>query len=338
MKILVLGGGLSPEHDVSMRSGALVASALEKRGHDVALCDIFRPVADQACASFGRCGGSDFSIPKTPASTLEMEKESKNGRLVGEGVIELCMSADVCFLTLHGGMGEDGHAQALLESYGVAFTGSGMAACHAAMNKHISKLLCREAGMNVPEGIVLGRKDNRPDVAFPAVVKPCSCGSSVGVSLIFDGTELDGAIEKAFGFDDKIIIERMIVGREFSVSVLGDAALPSVEILPHGGVYDFESKYQSGMTEEICPGRLSVGEEKEIGRLALCAHRALGLDGFSRSDFILGEDGVFYYLETNAIPGLTEVSLLPRAAKAAGIEYGELCEKICMLAKERKKK
>lgn len=338
MKILVLCGGLSPEHDVSMKSGSLIAAALAQRGHSVALCDIFRPVASQKYAAFGKGGGEIFDIPKEPTSLSSMRAEYSDGRQIGHGVLELAMRADLCFLALHGGFGEDGHVQAVLESYGIKFTGSKMAACHASMDKNISKLLCRRAGVRVPEGILVFRGEKMPDVSFPAVVKPCGCGSSVGVSFVYGKEQLESALCAAFEYDDGVIVEDMIDGREFSVSVLGDTALPSVEIIPRGESYDFVSKYQAGMTDEICPGRLTKEEEARVGALALAAHRALGMDDFSRSDFILGNDGKFYYLETNALPGMTKTSLLPLAAKTAGIEYGELCEKICALALERNKK
>ena len=161
----------------------------------------------------------------------------------------------------------------------------------------------------------------------------------ISLQDVFSKEEVFAFVERVKREEPKarFVVEKKIDGREFSVSVLGNEALPSVEILPKSGVYDFQSKYVSGMTDEICPGRLSASEESEIGRLALTAHRALGLCDYSRSDFIYG-DGKFYYLETNALPGLTLNSLLPKAARAVGIPYGELCEKICALALERKKK
>jgi len=336
MKIAVLAGGISPEHDVSIESGRLIAKALASRGHTVALCDIARPLSIQPRAVFG----GDPAIFDAGAPTLPTVKRAGDFscELIGDGVIDLCKSADVCFLALHGGAGEDGHVEALLDCFGIAYTGSPMAACHAAMDKQISKLICREAGITVPRGVIVKRGDELPPVAPPAVIKPCSCGSSVGVSFV-DGGELSAALDAAFEFEDRVMIEEKIAGREFSVSVVGGRALPSVEILPRGGKYDFESKYRAGMTDEICPGRLSKEEESEIGRLALTAHKALGLGDYSRSDFILSEERkIFYYLETNALPGMTESSLMPLAARCVGIEYGELCEMICALALERKKK
>lgn len=332
MKIAVLAGGVSPEHDVSMNSGARIAKALSSRGHDAALCDISKPVSEQPLAAFG--GGFD-DVPKTEPTVRRAG--DFHGNAVGDGVIDLCRRADLCFLALHGGAGEDGHIEALLDCFGIKYTGSSMAACRAAMDKYISKLICREAGIPVPRGAVVRRGGKMPRVIFPAVVKPCSCGSSVGVSFASDEKELAAALDGAFEFEEHVLIEEKIAGREFSVSVLGGQALPSVEILPRGGKYDFDSKYQSGMTDEICPGRLSPDEEKEIERLALTAHEALGLGDYSRSDFILSEETkTFYYLETNALPGMTENSLMPLAAREVGMEYGELCEKICALALERK--
>lgn len=334
MKILVLAGGISPEHDVSMRSGALAAEALSRLGHSVALCDISSPVSAQKCARFGCDIKCESAIPARPAPGTE----TKSGRLVGDGVIELCLDADVCFLALHGGMGEDGHAQATLDEYGITYTGSSMESCHSAMDKYISKLICREAGVTVPRGKLLKKGDNAGDVPFPAVIKPCTCGSSVGVHFAESADELKTAIEEAFCHGDRVLVEEKITGREFSVSVLNDAALPPVEIITHGGFYDFESKYQFGMTDDVCPANVTEKERNELSRLALLAHKALGMRDFSRSDFIMTGDGAIYYLETNALPGLTENSLFPRAAAAVGIGYGELCEKICAMALERTKK
>lgn len=336
MKIAVLAGGISPEYDVSIESGRLIAKALASRGHTVALCDIARPVMVQPRAVFG----GDPAIFDAGAPTLPTVKRAGDFScvLIGDGVIDLCKSADVCFLALHGGAGEDGHVEALLDCFGIAYTGSPMAACHAAMDKQISKLICREAGITVPRGVIVKRGDVLPPVAPPAVIKPCSCGSSVGVSFV-DGGDISAALDAAFEFEDRVMIEEKIAGREFSVSVLGGRALPSVEIIPHGGTYDFLSKYKSGMTDEICPGRLTPDDENKLGALALKAHESLGLSDFSRSDFIFDENkNTFFYLETNALPGMTENSLMPLAARRVGIEYGELCEKICALALERKKK
>ena len=334
MKIAVLAGGVSPEHDVSMGSGRLVSSALARRGHDVALCDVMLPVKEQKSAFFGAAHDDEISHPP------KVKRIGAVGNFAfGDGVIDLCKSADVCFLALHGGAGEDGHIQALLDSFGIVYTGSSMAACHSAMDKYISKLICRDAGLDVPRGAVVRRGDKLPNITYPAVIKPCSAGSSVGVSFADGEGKVEDALSVAFEFEDRVLIEEKIAGREFSVSVLGGRALPSVEIIPHGGAYDFLSKYKSGMTDEICPGRLSPDEEKQLGRAALTAHEALGLSDFSRSDFIFDENKrIFFYLETNALPGMTKNSLMPLAARRVGIDYGELCETICALALERKKK
>ena len=257
---------------------------------------------------------------------------------MGDNVVMIFSEQRHAAAGVHGGAGEDGHVQALLEALGVPFTGSPMKACALAMDKYVSKLLYREAGIPTPYGVKIGKNDRVTWHMFPAVIKPCAGGSSVGVSFAENEDELERALEKAFLYEDTALVEEKITGREFSVAVLGDAALPPVEIIPRGGAYDFENKYQSGMTDEICPAHLSDDEEKEIGRMALSAHAALGLRDFSRSDFILSENGKFYCLETNAIPGLTINSLLPKEAAAAGMDHAELCEKICALAAERIRK
>lgn len=337
MKIAVLAGGFSYERDVSMMSGTLVSNALMSLGHEVALCDVCRPVFSQPHAKFTKNTILEYSIPESPPDPHEMKNGSPDGNLIGSGVIELCRSADLAFVALHGGMGEDGRIQAVLESFGIAFTGSSFGACCLSMDKYVSKAICQREGIPTMPSVLYKKGERLPSVKYPAVIKPRSCGSSIGVSFVFSESELKSAVDKAFLYEDHVLIEEKAEGREFSVSVLGGKALPSVEIVPHGDMYDFKHKYQPGKTDEICPSSLSPEEEKEIGRLALSAHNALGLSDYSRSDFIYDKKrNEFIYLETNALPGLTRQSLLPLSAGAAGISYEALCDTICRLALERK--
>ena len=337
MKIAVLAGGYSYEHDVSMMSGTLVSNALMSLGHEVALCDVYRPVSSQPHAKFTKNTVFEYSIPEKPTDLQEMKKESLDGNLIGNGVLDLCRSADITFVALHGGMGEDGRIQAVLESFGIRFTGSSFGACCLSMDKHVSKAICEREGIPMMPSTLYKKGDPLPSVKYPAVIKPRSCGSSIGVSFVYSESELIAAVDNAFLYEEYVLIEEKAEGREFSVSVLGGKALPSVEIVPHGDMYDFKRKYQPGETDEICPSSLSPEEEKEIGRLALLAHNALGLSDYSRSDFIYDtKTNNFIYLETNALPGLTRQSLLPLSAGAVGISYEALCIKICELALERK--
>ena len=337
MKIAVLAGGYSYEYDVSMMSGTLAANALMSLGHEVALCDVYRPISSQPHAKFTKDTVLEYSIPEALPNLHEMKNESPDGNLIGSGVIELCRSADLTFVALHGGMGEDGRIQAVLESFGIKFTGSSFGACCLSMDKYVSKAICQGYGIPTMPAVLYKKGEPLPSVKYPSVIKPRSCGSSIGVSFVYNEDELRSASDNAFLYEEHVLIEEKAEGREFAVSILDGKALPSVEIVPHGDMYDFKRKYQPGETDEICPSSLSPREEKEIGRLALLAHNALGLSSYSRSDFIYDKKkNEFIYLETNALPGLTRQSLLPLSASVNGISYEALCEKICELALERK--
>lgn len=330
MKIAVLAGGLSPERDVSLSSGAKIANALCLNGHLVAYTDIYKTIDLNSIPSmFTDKAEYSYSIPKCPPDLERLKAESGLGeRLIGFGIIELCKYADIVFLALHGGMGEDGRMQAFLETLGIKHTGSGWSSCHAAMDKAISKYIFRNSGVPTADWI-LWQGGKCPDVKFPCVVKPTSCGSSVGVSMPESVPELCSSLDSAVSHGGKVIIEDKIIGREFSVGILNGRALPAIEIRPKSGFYDFERKYQSGETDEICPAPITENEARTLGELALKAHNALGLGSYSRLDFIKEEKtGIFYCLEANALPGMTPASLLPQEAAAVGISYGELCEMI----------
>lgn len=335
MKITVLAGGYSPERDVSLLSGALIANSLCRSGHRVALVDVFFPysgiLTDEA---FTSDGNFMHTIPTEPPDLKELRDKVPGNALIGNGVLELCRLSDVVFLALHGGMGEDGRIQAVLSSMGIPYTGSSFSACLIAMDKSLSKLIFRAHG--IPTADFFIRKRGEPPkepVTLPCVVKPCSCGSSVGVSIVNTEAELEAALNAAWRYEDKILIEDKIDGREFSVGILGGRALPAIEIRPKDGFYDYERKYQSGMTEEICPARLPADEAERLGALALKVHRVLGLGSYSRIDFIREEKtGKFICLEANTLPGMTPVSLLPQEAAAAGIGYDKLCLTIAELA------
>ena len=335
MKITVLAGGYSPERDVSLLSGSLIANSLCHSGHQVALVDVFYPyegvLNDEA---FTSDGNFYYTIPKTPPDLDELRKQVPGTALIGDGVLALCAISDVVFLALHGGMGEDGRLQAILSSMGIPYTGSDFSSCLAAMDKSVSKLLFRAAGVPTADFTVAKTGEIPRAVSYPCVVKPCSCGSSVGVSIVQNEEELRRALSLAQKYESKILIEDLIVGREFSVGILNGKALPAIEIRPKDGFYDYERKYQSGMTEEICPAELSAQDAKRLAETALKAHRALGLGSYSRIDFIREEKtGRFICLEANTLPGMTPMSLLPQEAAAAGIGYDELCLTIAMSAK-----
>ena len=329
MKIVVLAGGMSPERDVSLSSGALIATALMERGHSVALADVYKPINTAEIDKMFRSEGKyEYRVPASEPDLDNLKKDFGEGeRLIGRGIIELCEKADAVFLALHGGMGEDGRIGALLESCGIKHSGSDYASCHLAMDKALTKAIFESNGIPTPKWNLYCDEDIS-EIPTPCVVKPCGCGSSVGVTIVETPRELEKAISLAKSYGAKVMIEEKITGREFSVGILGGKALPAIEIIPKTGFYDYKNKYQAGATEEICPADLTESQAEEMGRIALRAHNALGLGMYSRLDFLMDRDGNFFCLEANALPGMTPSSLLPQEAKAAGIDYITLCEMI----------
>lgn len=329
MKIVVLAGGMSPERDVSLSSGALIATALMERGHSVALADVYKPINSTEIDKMFRSEGKyEYRVPASEPDLDKLKKDFGEGeRLIGRGIIELCEKADAVFLALHGGMGEDGRIEALLESCGIKHSGSDYASCHLAMDKALTKAIFESNGIPTPKWNLYCDEDIS-EIPTPCVVKPCGCGSSVGVTIVETPRELEKAISLAKSYGAKVMIEEKITGREFSVGILGGKALPAIEIIPKTGFYDYKNKYQAGATEEICPADLTESQAEEMGRIALRAHNALGLGMYSRLDFLMDRDGNFFCLEANALPGMTPSSLLPQEAKAAGIDYITLCEMI----------
>lgn len=304
MKVAVLKGGRSLERVVSLRSGARVEDALGRLGHEVVALDV----------------GGDLVR-----------------RLTAE-------RPDVAFVAMHGVGGEDGTAQELLEILGIPFTGPGAAACARCMDKALAKHAIREAGLPTADWFAftqtafrelgaadaLGRLEE--SLGFPLVVKPSRGGSALGVKFAGAGSEVPQALVAAFSYDDRVLLERFVRGRELAVSVLGDEALPVVEAIPEGGdSYDFEARYEIGRTRFACPADLDEGQRGAVTEAALATYRALGCSGFARVDLILDEGGP-QVLEANAIPGLTDTSLLPQAAEAAGMSFEQLVERILELA------
>jgi D-alanine-D-alanine ligase len=307
MKVAVLKGGRSLEHGVSLRSGARVEDALESLGHEVLGLDV----------------GSDL------VSRLREERP------------------DVAFIALHGPGGEDGTVQELLEILGIPYTGPGVAACALCMDKVASKHVMRESGLPTPDWVAfnatafreLGAADTLEEIeerlGFPLVVKPAGQGSSLGVKFASERDEVPGAMVAAFSYDDRILLERYARGRELAVGVLGDDPLPVVEAIPRDSDrFDFEARYEIGRTDYVCPAEVGGDETKEIQAVAIRTYEALGCDGFARVDLILADDGP-QVLEVNAIPGLTDTSLFPMAAEAAGLGFEQLVDRILALGVER---
>jgi D-alanine-D-alanine ligase len=337
MKIVVLAGGLSPERDVSLSSASLIANALIENGHDVRLVDLFLGETGASGQAVYCNRGSNFrysyKIPEAAPdlAALRAAHPEIHGP-IGPGVMEACRAGDAVFVALHGDIGENGQLQALLDVHGVRYSGSGYIGCLLAMDKDIAKKLVVAAGLATAAwstyDLSRGEQPSAVDQSFPCVVKPLSCGSSVGISIVADAAGLEKAVNEAAVYETHLLVEKKIEGREFSCGVLDGQALPVIEILPSAGFYDYKNKYQAGCAREICPAELGPEPTRLIQEAALKAHRALRLGFYSRSDFILAADGVPYYLESNTLPGMTPTSLLPQEAAAAGITYRDLVEKI----------
>ena len=344
MKIVVLAGGLSPERDVSLSSGSLIANALLDRGHEVLLLDLYYGAVEEEQSEFRR--GADapryhYAVPEAEPD-LDALIAANGGRAtpIGPRVLELAAKADVAFLALHGGMGENGQLQAVLDAHGIRYTGSDYLGCAIAMDKDLSKVLMRSAGVPTPDWKTYPVGTATPeaigaDVGLPCAIKPVGCGSSVGVSLVYDYDALRSALTLAEKYRQSVMAEVLVKGREFSVGVLGGKALPVIEIVPKQGFYDYKNKYQAGCTQEICPAPLTGEETARVQALAERAHAALRLGSYSRIDFLMDEQGDFWCLEANNLPGMTPVSLLPQEAAAAGTDYPTLCEKLAVMALER---
>lgn len=354
LRIVVLSGGLSPERDVSLSSGALIANALLENGHEVLLLDLYlgRGLNDSAPQWEKRAEGQSFSyvVPAGEPDLTRLREQSGNGEsLIGSGVLDWCRQADVVFLALHGSIGENGQIQSVFDTFGIRYTGTGYIGSLLAMDKDLSKQLMRAAGIPTADWICLDRsanmdgplsdiRDLSADIHFPCVIKPCSCGSSVGVAMADSPAELQTALTAAWLYEERVLVEDRIRGREFSVGILDGVALPVIEIIPKAGFYDYQNKYQAGLTDEICPADLAHAQTRAMQAAALAVHRTLRLGFYSRIDFILDETGTPYCLEANTLPGMTPTSLLPQEALAAGITYTELCERIARDGRDRFKR
>lgn len=335
MNIVVLAGGLSPERDVSLVTGAQVCGALRENGHKVILMDVYLGREGEDVADwFEKSGEVSITVERIAetAPDLAAVKASRADRsecFFGPNVIELCRRADIVFLALHGENGENGKLQAVFDLYGIRYTGSGYLSSAIAMNKDLAKKILAAGGVPVPRGFVVKKGEEAPGKPdFPCVVKPCCGGSSIGVSIVRDKNAYEEALEEAFRWENEVVVEQYIEGREFSVAVLAGKALPVIEMAPINGFYDYKNKYQAGSTVETCPADLTGVQTKELQGYAERAAQVIGLDTYSRMDFLMDEEGRFFCLEANTLPGMTPTSLIPQEAAAAGMSYGALCEQI----------
>tara|TARA_B100000315_G_scaffold247753_1_gene276887 strand:- start:324 stop:1265 length:942 start_codon:yes stop_codon:yes gene_type:complete len=298
----VLLGGPSAEREISLKSGQAVFEALQKQGYQV--------------------------------QALDITDENPKTQITQSGI-------EMAFIALHGPFGEDGTIQSLLESLEIPYTGSGPEASKLCMDKCAARLKLEEANLPVPEGLRLTGPKGQTGVLpkkmkFPLVIKPCRQGSSIGMNIVEQASELETAFSEALRYDSHVLCEAYLKGAEVTVGVVGDQALPVVEVRPTRKFYDYTAKYTAGMTEYLVPAPLDASVTKEVQRLGVAAHQALGCHGFSRVDFIVSEEQGPKILEVNTIPGLTKLSLLPKAAQAVGLSFSDLCEKLLASSQKRK--
>ena len=342
MKIVVLCGGLSMERNVSITGGTLVCKSLRELGHKAVLVDMFFGLEDMDAdieTIFDKL--PELGEAKVDAQAPDLEKviaqrKWQNPSKIGKGVLEICQAADVVYLALHGACGEDGRIQATLDLLGVPYTGSGYLGSALAMDKDLTKRLVAPLGVLTPEWRTVSFTEEEipaiaKDIKLPVVVKPVDSGSSIGVAIAENIEQLEEALRENTGLG-RVIIEQYVRGREIDVGVLDGKALPSIEIIPKQGFYDYVNKYQAGATVEICPTPIDPEIEKRLGETALTVHNGIGLRGYSRSDYIVTEEGEIYFLEINTLPGMTPTSLMPQEAAAAGVGYHALCQKIIDMA------
>jgi D-alanine-D-alanine ligase len=271
------------------------------------------------------------TVPPSPTELAELEK---GVLLSGLRDLAAVREADVLFLSLHGGRGEDGTIQTILEVLGVPYTGSRALGSGMAMDKDVSKRLFRASGVETADWLMTPATASQVEgqLGWPAVVKPSKQGSTVGLTVVKQASDYQAALDLAIQYDDEVMIEAFVPGRELTVGILEGEALPVGEIIPRHEIFDYECKYTPGMSEEIFPADLPAAVAQECATLAVRAHQALKLGGYSRVDFRLDPKGGLYCLEANTLPGMTATSLFPQAARAAGIDFPSLCDRICRTA------
>ncbi|MEO8447172.1 MAG: D-alanine--D-alanine ligase [bacterium] len=347
MNIVLITGGPSAEREVSLASGKSILKALRASGHNVKVIDPINGTDDVNEDNIFKSG-----VGKQSPSLDELKeiKKTSDRKILTCINSELFDNVDLAFLGVHGKFGEDGKIQTLLELRGIQYTGSDVFSSALAMDKNVSKVMFNSLGIKTPRWITLD-KNSELDyydlnkrvsdlVGYPYVVKPNDEGSTVGLSIVQPDTEdvmLQKAVELAFSYSDKILIEEYIKGKELTVTVIGNDVYPIVEIRPKDGFYDYEHKYTKGMTEYFCPAELDAKTAERARSDAMKAHKALGCSIYSRIDFLLDDKNDLYCLEVNTLPGMTETSLVPKSADANGMSFKELIDKIIKLSLEKEK-
>lgn len=339
MRIVVLAGGLSMERNVSLSSGNKICRALRSLGHQAILVDMFLGLegydgrfAEAFGAAEGFCTEYSVAQAEPDLAAVRASRRDQSKSMFGPGVLEVCAMADVVFLALHGTCGEDGRVQAAFDLLGIPYTGAGYLPSAIAMDKDLTKRLV-SGYVITPQWRTVRYTEG--DIArlvsetkLPCVVKPVANGSSVGVSIARTAAELKAALEDCLAFGAQVVLEQYIEGREIQVGILAGKALPSIEIIPKTGFYDYANKYQAGAAEEICPAPVPQDWEERVRTATETVYRLIGLSVYARADFIVTPDGTPYFLEINTLPGMTPTSLLPQEAAAVGIGYAQLCQMI----------
>lgn len=347
MKIAVLAGGISTERAVSIVSGTMVCKALREKGHEAVLIDVFcgdetLAKADTEEERRAAWFSAEYDVDQAAAymhtfdERIPAMKKSRR-KFFGPNVLELCEAADVVFMALHGEDGEGGKVQAVFDLMGIRYTGSGQLGSAVAMDKGLSRKLFAANGVPTACGMALKKSDERKKAAengigLPCVVKPCCGGSSVGVAIAHTEEEYTEALKNAFGYEEEVVVEQYIAGREFSVGVVDGKAYPVIEIAPLVGFYDYKNKYSAGSAIETCPANLDADKTAEMQRYAEMAYEALKLECYARMDFMMSANGTLYCLEANTLPGMTPTSLLPQEAAAIGMDFPTLCEHLIQVS------
>lgn len=333
MKIVVLAGGTSTERDVSLSTGSMIYKALKSSGHQAILLDVYLGYDGDTTDVFDIENDWTANLSSVSESNPDLEqikalRKDSSKSFFGKGVLDICSIADIVFIALHGENGEDGKVQAAFDLMGIKYTGTDYVSSAIAMDKAITKELFSFYKIPTPQGIHAKKGVSFEWSHYPCVVKVSCGGSSVGVTIANSPEEMHAGLKDAFTYGNEVVIEQYIRGREFSVGVLDGKALPVIEIAPLISFYDYKNKYQPGSTVETCPAVLEESIAKRMQKIAEDVFEALRIKTYARMDFLLNEKNELFCLEANTLPGMTPTSLLPQEAKAAGISFESLCEKI----------